>query len=102
MVTKQKVIWADTAEKDYLDTLDFWYEHNQSLEYPEKIIKEVEKITEMLPNTPYMGVWVKENLRKIVLLKNFIIFYEVSESRIEIVHFFDGRDNPEKILDKIN
>lgn len=97
MATKQNVVWAKEAKDLYQEALEFWYNHNQSYDYCLKIIESVENIVSMISEYPYSGIIVKENIRKVVIMNRFVIFYEIQKERIEIVFFFDGRDNPLKV-----
>ena len=54
------LIWSKNAENSFLETLDFWYEHNGSYEYPRKIIIETEKAIEEIKKYPYSVRYLAE------------------------------------------
>lgn len=95
-----EVKWTLSANRKYYQILEFWIEHNQSAEYAMKIVKEVERIENLLKENPCLGVLVfgaKEPTRRMLVLKNFSLFYIVKEKMVKIVLFFDDRDNPQKL-----
>ena len=48
-----EVRWSLRARINYLDTLDFWYRHNKSYAYSQKIIDAVDILEKELKETPY-------------------------------------------------
>lgn len=95
-----EIKWTSSAKKRYYNTLEFWIGHNHSSEYSIKIVSEVDKIETLLKENPYLGklVWgTKEPTRKILILRHFSLFYTITGKTIEIVFFFDNRDNPKKL-----
>ncbi|GJH41191.1 hypothetical protein RCZ04_17410 [Capnocytophaga sp. HP1101] len=97
----KQVVWAPRAELEYLSTLDFWIEHNKSSAYSQKIIAEVEATEIRIMQFPYSNPIAyqtpQKEIRRAIVLLNFSLFYEVFHDKIEIVFFFDNRDNPEKL-----
>ena len=97
----KQIIWAPKAELEYLSTLDFWIEHNKSSTYSQKIITEVEaaekRIIQFSFSNPVVYQTSQKEIRRVIILYNFSLFYEIFPDRIEIVFFFDNRDNPEKL-----
>lgn len=95
-----KIVWTPEAESRYLEILSFWIEHNQSTRYALKIISEVERIEKLMADNPHMGVKVaqtSEEIRRVLILQNFSIFYRVKKSSIEIVSFWENKRNPEDL-----
>ena len=75
-----EVIWMPDPEKDYLDTLNFWYKHNGSPTYSKKIDSAIKALEKEIAKTPYfMAKFYEEfNLyRRTILKGRFLIFYEV-------------------------
>ncbi len=99
-----EVIWMPDPEKDYLDTLNFWYKHNGSPTYSKKIDSAVKVLEKEIAKNPYfMAKFYEEfNLyRRTILKGRFLIFYEVKEEEnlINILHFRSSYQQPlEEIL----
>lgn len=94
----QEINWHPEAEAEYLEILNFWIEHNQSANYSLKIINEVENAEELLKLNPEIGAKVKrsEILRRLLILRNFSLFYIFQNNSVTIISFKDNRENPEK------
>jgi hypothetical protein len=43
-----QIIWSDEAEVDYIETLNYWIENNQSDKYALKLMEEVEKKEDLI------------------------------------------------------
>lgn len=94
-----QIIWAKEAETDYIGTLNYWIQHNQSVSYSQKIISEVETIEEMLSENPSSGTKTHfKDTYKVKILKYFHLYYQISDKVVEIVSFWDNRRNPNNLL----
>lgn len=94
--------WTPEAEEQFYSILEYWNEHNASNSYSQKIYLEVQKIEELLSHNPYIGQEHELNsqvqIRKFLILKNFSIIYRITDV-IEILSFWDNRQNPKKLED---
>lgn len=96
-----KLEWTPEAENQYYDILSYWIIHNGSNTYSLKIMSEVEKNEDLLMDNPFIG---KEYylstpyivIRRLLVLKNFSMLYRITD-KIEIVSFWDNRNDPKKL-----
>lgn len=92
-----EIKWTLEAETLYLETLEYWINHNKSNTYALKIIDEVERKEKLLSDNPLMGVVIfgaKEEVRRVLVLENFSIHYRIQKTTIEIVSFWaNKKDN---------
>ena len=98
-----ELIWSKNAEDSFLETLDFWYEHNGSYEYPRKIIIETEKAIEEIKKYPYSVRYLAElGLHKKAIMKGrFLLYYQIREAdaMIELLYLRSSKQQPlEEIL----
>ena len=95
---QKRVIWSSIAEEKFFLTLNFWNERNLSTEYSNKIIDATEQAEKYLISFPNLGVIVqktaKRQIRKYLVLDNYSLYYVVHHESIEILAFFDSRNNP--------
>lgn len=96
---KYSIIWTDFAKNEYYRTLEWWFELTQSYGYIEKIEDEVSYYEKLLIDNPKMGKEVIEEkqIRRVLILFNFSMFYRIDNNTIQIVSFFDNRQDPEKL-----
>ena len=95
-----QIKWTPEAEQRYLEILEFWIAHNQSTSYSLKIIEEVEQTEVLLAVNPLIGVKIagtKNTIRRIIILKDYSIFYRIKENVVEIVSFWANKMNPEDL-----
>lgn len=93
-----ELIWSKNAENSFLETLDFWHEHNGSYEYPQKIIRETEKAIKEIKKYPYSVRYLAElGLYKRAIMKGkFSLYYEIREDEtiIELLYFRSSKQQP--------
>ena len=91
-----QIIWSDEAEVDYIETLNYWIENNQSDKYALKLMEEVEKKEDLISENPFTGTPSEiENVKSVLVDRNFSIYYKINDDTIEILSFWDNRRNPE-------
>jgi len=93
-----QIIWSDEAEVDYIETLNYWIENNQSDKYALKLMEEVEKKEDLISENPFTGTPSEiENVKSVLVDRNFSIYYKINDDTIEILSFWDNRRNPENL-----
>lgn len=89
-----EIKWTTEAETLYLETLEYWINHNKSNAYALKIIEEVERKEKLLAHNPFIGAKIieaKEEVRRVLVLENFSIHYRIQKKTIEIVSFWANK-----------
>ncbi len=89
-----KIKWTPEAEKLYFETLEYWINHNKSNNYSLKIIAEVERKEKLLSANPFIGAIIfgtKEQIRRVLVLENFSIYYRIKETTVEILSFWANK-----------
>ncbi len=99
-----KINWTNKAELSLQKVIDFILNIQQTNTYIDKIIKEIEVKENLISSMPFAGIKVKDfpadNLRKINVLSNFSLLYKViDKSTIDIIYFWDNRQDPNKLKD---
>ena len=94
-----EILWTLEAEMNYLQTLDYWDEHNGSCLYSDKIVRAIDFLIKELTENPYFLAKYDEFLnlyRRTILEGRFYVFYEIREDEriIEIKHFRSSRQKP--------
>lgn len=100
-----RIVWMPKAQIQYLDALLFWMKKTFSRSYSDKIETEVEKIANLLKQTPRIGQKVydientTEELRRVIVLHNFSIYYKIIEDKKEIrfIVFWDNRNDSDEL-----
>ncbi|MBV7441850.1 type II toxin-antitoxin system RelE/ParE family toxin [Weeksellaceae bacterium TAE3-ERU29] len=95
-----EIVWSDEAKEQYFKTLEFWIEHNKSNTYSIKIIDKVKEIEDKLKSSPYIGTTFtidKTEVRRVLIFRNFSLFYIIEDTCIKVVSFWDNRRNPDEM-----
>jgi plasmid stabilization system protein ParE len=98
---EKEIIWSARAEKELLHVLEFYIDRNGNAKYSTKLLDRVEKIVSLLPSFPQLGHLPENRVTRVIVKDEFLIFYEVHDLIIEIVSFWDARQDPKKRIDKL-
>lgn len=97
----KNVCWSIKASKELNEVYDYWALHNKSNVYSEKILDETFRIINLVRSQSYIGEESKiKEIRRVLILENFSLFYKVMNDEIKVLSFFDNRRDPGNL--KIN
>lgn len=93
-----QIKWTRKALHEQADILTYWIERNKSKTYSRKISVDLKAKELLLKQNPLIGkVTDFEEVRVVLILKNFSLFYRVKSVNVEILSFWDNRRDPETI-----
>ena len=93
-----QIIWSNDAIILQTNILEFWIENNKSETYSRQILKEINIHEDLLVLNPFLGVETQyRNVRRVIILDNFSLFYTVFNEIIQIISIWDNRRNPEDL-----
>ena len=95
----KKIIWSKRAKTELNETLEFYLERNGSPDYSLKIILRLESLTNTLTKNYFIGRLTSNKSTRVIPMENFLIFYDLGIDFIEIVSFWDNRQDISKRLD---
>jgi len=98
-MAKKQIIWSKRANTELVNVLEFFNERNGNTYYSAKILNEVEDILKILSENELMGRLTSDRRSRVVVMEVYLIFYEVMDSKIEILSFWDNRQNNKKRID---
>ena len=94
-----QVGWTEKASKQRVDILKFWIKHNQSETYSKKVFAETLVAEKLLKKNPLIGTDTDlDGIRRILVLRNFSMFYIIENQNIKVLAFYDNRQNPDEFL----
>lgn len=94
-MAKKEIVWSNLAEIQFQTVLEFYWERNGNSNYSLKLLHEVEDILETITNAALIGRLTSNKFTRVIPMKSYLIFYEVNFDRIEIVSFWDNRQDLE-------
>ena len=86
-MAERTVRWTRTADIQFAGILEYWVKRNTSNKYSKKLIKIVAERTEQIAETPFIYKSVDFKYTRVASLKNFSIFYKVTDEEIIITAF---------------
>ncbi len=95
MVEKQ-IVWSELAKIQLANVLEFYLQRNQNPIYSLKILNEVEDLLITLSKSEMIGRLTSNKFTRVITMKVYLIFYEITEKGIVIVSFWDNRQDIEK------
>jgi plasmid stabilization system protein ParE len=95
---KRTIIFSKNAEKSLFELFEY-LEIKWSKKVKDKFISNLDKVIYLIQIEPetFPKSELNKNYRKCVLSKQTTIYYKFNTKRIEIIAFFDTRQNPNKI-----
>ncbi len=94
----QEVIWSNRANSELTEILEFYNRRNRSTAYSLKLLEEIDSLINKIVQHNYIGRLAKDKKTRVVVMRAYLIFYEVHPSEIHILSIWDTRQNPERSL----
>jgi len=92
-MAKKEIIWSELAKLELSNVLEFYVFRNENSDYSLKILEEVEDLLETLSTNEFIGRLTSNKITRVIPMKVYLIFYEINADKIEILSFWDNRQN---------
>jgi toxin YoeB len=92
----KEIVWSELAKMEFANILDFYLQCNGNANYSLNLLNEVEELMLTLAQNELIGRLTSNKFTRTIPMKYYSVFYEINESRIEIVSFWDNRQNPDR------
>jgi len=98
MKSGYKLMWSDRALADLKNTIDYLTENWTQREI-KTFARKLDKRLAIISANPnlFPKTTKRKNVRKAVLTKHTVIYYEANENQVIIVTLFDPRQDPKKL-----
>jgi len=92
----QKIIWTPQAEKTFEAIIDY-LQKNWSNREVEKFMTRTNKVIALISSHPemYRGS-NKVNIHEALITKHNLLIYSIRKDRIDLISFWDTRQNPRR------
>jgi plasmid stabilization system protein ParE len=91
----KRVIWSARAQKERSEILKYWVKRNKSKTYSQKLNKLFNERIENATLQPEAGMATDDPATRILIVRDYFIYYDVYLSHIEILTIWDNRRNPD-------
>ena len=92
----KKIIWSARAGEELREVLDYYIFRNGNANYSLKLLYQVQDLLRTLSNSELIGRLTSNDITRVIPLDVYLIFYEVHNDQIQIIAFWDNRQDPEK------
>ncbi|MBK6482243.1 MAG: type II toxin-antitoxin system RelE/ParE family toxin [Chitinophagaceae bacterium] len=94
----KRIKWTKQALNEKLQILKYWKDRNKSTLYSRKLNTIFIEAIKLIQQYPNLGRETEDPKVKNILAKEYLIFYEESETEIVIVHLWDERQDPDDLI----
>jgi len=95
MVNK-RIIWSARASRELKQILEYFNQRNKSSRYSLKLLNEIEYLTNNLSENELIGRLTTNKITRVIPMKVYLILYEIRQDQIQIVSFWDNRQDISK------
>ena len=93
----KQIIWTERAQKERIAIFIFFNNRNKSSVYSKKLNELIKESLILISKHPLIGKRTnKENVR-VKVLKDYLIFYEITVNEIVVLSLWDCRQNPDEL-----
>ena len=92
MVAKE-IVWSDLAKLQFKTVLEFYYFRNENSNYSLKLVDDVEDLLKTLSKSEFIGRLTSNKVTRVIVMNVYLIAYEINDNQIEIVSFWDNRQD---------
>jgi peptidyl-tRNA hydrolase len=96
-MVRKPVIWTTRAKLEKRNILNFWVYKNHSTSYSIDLNKEFKNHAELLETFHFLGKPTDFIDVRVLIVKNFSMFYKIETENIVVVGIWDNRKNPESL-----
>ena len=95
----RQIIWANSAQSERREILEYWIKRNKSKIFSRKLNKLVETALREISKNPLIGRKTDILNVRVKIVRDYLIFYEISPKTIFVLSLWDGRrDNSNRAL----
>lgn len=92
-MAKKEIIWSTRANLELKEILEFYNKRNGNVNYSLKLVGEIDDLLDTLSQSEFIGRLTSNKKTRIVVMKVYLVFYEINGNRIEILSFWDNRQD---------
>ncbi len=97
-MAKRNIVWTRTADLQFVGILEYWVKRNKSKNFSKKLLNLVTERTLQISEKPFIYKSTDFKDVRVASLKNFSIYYKVTDRQIIVTAFWDNRQDPKKLL----
>lgn len=93
----KQIRWSVRASQDRVEILNYWINKTRSNAYSIKLDSLFRENVALLAQIPELGKPTDFTNLKVRVIRDYLMFYRITDNFIEIVTIWDSRRNPKKL-----
>ena len=89
----RKIIWTQGAHEERKEILEYWIKRNKSKTFSRKLNKLIITALHDLGKNPLIGRKTEITNVRVKIIREYLLFYEISPTSIYVLSLWDGRRN---------
>lgn len=90
-MAKRKIVWINSAKLELKEILIYWTNKTKSKAYSKKLSILFSEAINLLSQHPKIGRTTTYENTRISIVRNYLIFYEATETELIILSIWDAR-----------
>lgn len=90
----KRVVWTKQAESKRRQILYFWFIRTGNKKYSKKLAFQFRETVKYISQHNYLGRQTELVDVRVAVCGNYLIFYSLTDTLVEIISIFDNRRNP--------
>ena len=95
----KQIIWSLNAQNSKKEIFKYWSQRNKSNRYSKQLNQLFKEAILLISEHPYIGRPTDDASVRIKIVKEYLLIYEVTETSINILSIWDGRQDSSKMDD---
>lgn len=91
------IVWTEPAKNDIKEVTIYWNHRNKSNIYSLKLRKIIRQKLSLIAKFPTLGIQTDYRTARCFVIKDYKLFYEVTEDAIVVLRFWDTHQNPDTL-----
>lgn len=96
-MAKREVVWSRNSEIQLQEIFEFFTKRNKSGQYSQKLYKKFKAELKTAALKPEIGIKTKLDQISGLIIRDYILFYEILDDKILVLKVWDCRQNPDKL-----
>jgi toxin YoeB len=93
----KKIVWSALAAHKRKKILQYWITRNKSKTYSIKLNTLFREAELLILDYPLIGKPTNEPSVRFKVIRNYLLFYEITEAEIRILTIWDSRQDPDQL-----
>jgi len=93
----RRLIWSNLVEFQKKEIYKYWNQRNKSNEYSRKLDLLFTEVAELLLKKPLIGTKTSRKDVRLIIVRDYLMFYKVTRETIQILIIWDSRRDPQDL-----